>query len=177
VKVALRRLSAVATLVFTMSAGTLCLLPLALAERPWRGLAAAHATTFGALAYLTFASTLLAFWGWNVTIRRLGAGRAAAFSNLVPVFGVLLSWLVLGERLTPVQLVGGALAVGGVLLCQDPAAGGAAPRATPLPASNVGAPCAVAAPAQLPTAASRGVVDGAGGGGRVRGKAKRGGCP
>lgn len=135
VKVAMGRLSAVAALVLTMGIGTACLIPLALAERPWSAIAAAHPAAFAALAYLAFASTLFAFWGWNVTIRRLGAGRTSAFSNLVPVFGVLLSWLVLGERLAGVQLVGGGLAVCGVVLCQDPLAHAPAARPAPLPAA------------------------------------------
>ena len=119
-KVAMRRLSAVATLTFGMGIGTGTLLPLALAERPWNALRTAHATAWGAMAYLTFAGSLLSFLWWNVAIRRLGAGRTAVFTNLIPVFGVVLSWLVLGERLTASQLGGGLLAIAGVLACQGP---------------------------------------------------------
>ncbi len=72
--------------------------------------------------YLTVAGTLLAFFWWNVAIQRVGAGRTAVFTNLVPVFGVLLSWFVLGERLTPFQLLGGLLTVTGVWVCQGPGA-------------------------------------------------------
>ncbi len=119
-KVAMVRLSAVATLTFGMGIGTVVLLPLALAERPWIALRTAHATAWGAMAYLTFAGSLVSFLWWNVAIRRLGAGRTAVFTNLIPVFGVLLSWLVLGERLTASQLGGGLLAIAGVVACQAP---------------------------------------------------------
>jgi drug/metabolite transporter (DMT)-like permease len=37
---------------------------------------------------------------------------------LVPVFGVLLAWLILGDRLTALQLLGGSLALAGVWVCQ-----------------------------------------------------------
>lgn len=120
-KVAMQGLSAVATLTFGMSIGTVFLLPLALAEQPWRALGAAHATAWGALGFLTLAGTVLSFLWWNVAIHRVGAGRTAVFTNLVPVFGVLLSWLVLGEQLTVIQLMGGLLAVVGVAVCQGPA--------------------------------------------------------
>lgn len=119
-KVAMQRLSAVTTLTFGMSVGTVFLAPAALVEWPWSALGAAGATAWGALGFLTLAGTVLSFLWWNVAIRRVGAGRTAVFSNLVPLFGVLLSWLVLGERLTVVQLVGGLLAVVGVLVCQGP---------------------------------------------------------
>lgn len=119
-KLAMRRLSTVGTLTLGMVIGTLCLVPVALAERPWTALPTAQATAWGALAYLTVAATLLSFLGWNVAIRRLGAGRTAVFTNLVPVFGVLLAWLVLDERLAAIQIGGGLLAVVGVLVCQGP---------------------------------------------------------
>lgn len=119
-KVAMHRLSAVATLAFGMVIGTVFLVPVALAERPWGALRSAHITAWGALGYLTVAGTVLSFLWWNVAIRRVGAGRTAVFTNLVPVFGVLLSWLVLGERLTAGQLMGSLLAVVGVLVCQAP---------------------------------------------------------
>lgn len=130
-KLAMQRLSAGATLTLGVAVGTVFLVPVALAERPWAALGAAHLGAWGALAYLAVAGTVLSFLWWNVAIRRLGAGRTAVFSNLVPVFGVALSWLVLGERLAPLQLVGGALAVAGVVVCQGPRA--AARREGPRP--------------------------------------------
>jgi drug/metabolite transporter (DMT)-like permease len=117
-KVAMRRLSASGTLALGMTVGTVLLVPFALVERPWRALATAPASAWLALAYLVVAATVLSFLWWNRALRRVGVGRTAAFSNLVPVFGVLLSWLVLDERLGPLQLVGGGLAVTGVLTAQ-----------------------------------------------------------
>jgi drug/metabolite transporter (DMT)-like permease len=127
-KVAMRRLSAAVTLAFGMGIGTVCLLPLALAERPWNALGKTDITAWGALAYLTFLGSLISFLWWNVGIRRLGAGRTVVFSYLIPVFGVFLSWLVLGERLALSQLGGGLLAIVGVVACQGPIARGALAR-------------------------------------------------
>ena len=117
--VAMRRLSAVSTLAFGMVIGTLFLIPSALLERPWITLRVAHVSAWGAMVFLILAGTLLAFLWWNVALSRVGAGRTAVFTNLVPVFGILLSWLLLGERLAPIQLVGAFLAVTGVMTCQQ----------------------------------------------------------
>jgi drug/metabolite transporter (DMT)-like permease len=114
----MRRLSAPATLALGMVAGTPPLVLLALFEHPWRSLPAAPARAWLALAYLVVGATVLAFLWWNLALRRLGPSRTAAFSNLVPVFGVGAAWLVLGERLDGLQLAGGGLAVVGVLACQ-----------------------------------------------------------
>jgi drug/metabolite transporter (DMT)-like permease len=119
-KVAMQWLSPQATLAYGMGMGCLLLAPLAAMERPWQTMGAASPSTWMSVLYLTLAGTLLAFFWWNLAIQRVGAGRTAVFTNLVPVFGVLLSWLVLGERLALVQLLGGALAVIGVWVCQDP---------------------------------------------------------
>jgi drug/metabolite transporter (DMT)-like permease len=45
-----------------------------------------------------------------------GAGRVAAFSLVVPVFGIASAALVLGERFAPLDGVGAGLVVAGLLL-------------------------------------------------------------
>ncbi len=120
-KVAMRRQSAETILAYGMGVAGLLLAPLALLERPWLALAHASAASWGGVAYLVVANTALAFHWWNLGIQRVGAGRTAVFSNLVPPFGVLIAWLVLGERLTAPQLLGGLLCLLGVWICQQPA--------------------------------------------------------
>ncbi len=119
-KLAMQRLSNAATLTYGIVIGTALLLPVALLERPWRALATAQPPAWASIGYLAVGATVLAFLWWNVGLMRVGAGRTAVFTNLVPLSGVLLSWLVLGERLAPLQMVGGLLAVAGVIVCQGP---------------------------------------------------------
>ena len=85
-------------------------------------LSATSLSAWMSVLYLAVGPTLLAYFWWNLGIRRVGAGQTAIFSNLMPVFGVILSWLILGERLELVQILGGGLAVVGVWACQGPAA-------------------------------------------------------
>ena len=95
---------------------TLALLPAYLVEC-WRG----HGTGFdphalAAVLYLGAGSTVLAVYLWNLCIRAVGANRAAIFINLMPVFGVALALLLLGERLALYHVVGAALVFGGIVL-------------------------------------------------------------
>jgi drug/metabolite transporter (DMT)-like permease len=117
-KMAMRRLSSEATLTYGMCVGCLFLAATAMIERPWVVVPRAPLLAWGTVLYLTVAMTLLAFFWWNLALQRLGAGRTAVFTNLVPIFGVGLAWLILGERLSRLQLAGGALALAGVWLCQ-----------------------------------------------------------
>ena len=120
--VAMRRMSGLASLAYAMMVGCVFLVPLAILERPGHALASASVSAWGSVLYISLAGTALAFFWWNMAIQRVGAGRTAVFTNLVPVVGVFLSWQVLGERLAAVQLLGGVLTVGGVWVCQGPAA-------------------------------------------------------
>ncbi len=117
-KVAMRRHSAETILAYAMGIGSAILLPMALLERPWAALALTPVAAWVGLLYLVVANTLLAYLWWNQGIQRVGAARTAVFSNLVPPFGVLIAWFVLGERLDLLQLLGGGLCLVGVWICQ-----------------------------------------------------------
>ena len=65
--------------------------------------------------------------------RRIGAAQAALVSTTEPLFIVVLAYLFLDQRLTPIQLVGAALILIGVIVAQtSPRARDAPEPATPL---------------------------------------------
>jgi drug/metabolite transporter (DMT)-like permease len=59
-------------------------------------------------------STVLPVWFVTVAMRELGAGPTAMVGSLGPVITLLLAWLVLGEPLGTLQLLGAALVIYGV---------------------------------------------------------------
>jgi drug/metabolite transporter (DMT)-like permease len=68
------------------------------------------------LMYLGVLGTALAFVWYYMSIRKFGASVASIFNNLVPVFGVTIGVLLLGESLLPSMLIGGAVTIVGVLM-------------------------------------------------------------
>ena len=70
----------------------------------------------GALLYLGVCGTALAFVWYYTSIKKLGTAVASIFTNLVPVFGVTISVLLLGEPLLMSMLIGGAIAIVGVMM-------------------------------------------------------------
>jgi drug/metabolite transporter (DMT)-like permease len=72
--------------------------------------------TVVSLLYLGILGTAVAFVWYYTSIKRLGASVAVIFNNLVPVFGVAISVLLLGEPLLASMLIGGAVAIGGVMM-------------------------------------------------------------
>jgi drug/metabolite transporter (DMT)-like permease len=71
--------------------------------------------TLAAVAYLAVFATLLAFGIQTWAQRRLSSVRFALISALEPVFAALWAALLIGERLSVLELAGGALIVIGVL--------------------------------------------------------------
>lgn len=75
-------------------------------------------TTWLIIIGLAFISGVLPIFAFYAGMHRLGAPRAAILSTIEPVLVVLLSTLLLGERMLPIQLVGGALILAGAVLLQ-----------------------------------------------------------
>jgi drug/metabolite transporter (DMT)-like permease len=69
-----------------------------------------------ALAFLVICATVAAFLAYNYALSQISAPRAAVFINGIPVVTVIVAWIVLGERLNGMQMIGGALAIGGLML-------------------------------------------------------------
>jgi drug/metabolite transporter (DMT)-like permease len=71
---------------------------------------------WASLAYLGLGGTALGFSLYYQGIKKIGAARAGIFINLVPLFSILLSRLILGEAINPMVLAGGVLVLTGVTL-------------------------------------------------------------
>jgi drug/metabolite transporter (DMT)-like permease len=112
-------IDALATTLVTAAAGLGLLLASSLAFEGAPALAAplaASAEVWAALLFLAAGATVLAYAWYFEGVAALGAGGAAAYISLVPVFGVLSSALWLGESIGAPLVLGGALAVGGMVV-------------------------------------------------------------
>ena len=71
-----------------------------------------------AIIYLGAVITLVAYGLYNYGIKFVPANKGAIYVNLIPIFSVILGWLVLGETFTLYQLFAGILILTGVYLSQ-----------------------------------------------------------
>jgi O-acetylserine/cysteine efflux transporter len=68
------------------------------------------------LLYVVVIATLVGYGIWNGLLKRYPSSTVAPFSMLVPVVGVLASWIAFGEVIDPVELVAGGAVIVGVLV-------------------------------------------------------------
>jgi drug/metabolite transporter (DMT)-like permease len=83
---------------------------------------------FAALVAVALFSSVLAYIFWNRGVEQVGAPVAGLFVHLMPVFGIVLAWLTLGERLEPFHVAGIALILTGITITSRRAR-------TPIPAA------------------------------------------
>jgi drug/metabolite transporter (DMT)-like permease len=96
--------------------GTLLLVPFYIRETAVSQPVQWQVSTILIILYLGLAASVLCFWIWNIAIRNLGAGRAALFGNLIPVFSTLEAVLILGEQINWVHGLSFGLVITGLLL-------------------------------------------------------------
>jgi drug/metabolite transporter (DMT)-like permease len=76
--------------------------------------------TIFAVVYTGLFTSVIAYLAWNTGVARLGPQRAGAFLHLVPLFGALLSLLLLGESPQAYHAIGFLLIVVGVTVAARP---------------------------------------------------------
>ena len=88
--------------------------PFAINESPWNRIW--ENEEWALIVYLGVLSTALCYVFFAMGVETIGANKAASFINVVPIFGILSSWLWIGEELGLVQIVSFILIYYGVKL-------------------------------------------------------------
>ena len=71
---------------------------------------------WGIIVYSGGLSTGLVLALWNNAVNHVGASHTAAYGNLVPLIALSASYVLLGETVKPIQIIGGAAVIGGLLI-------------------------------------------------------------
>lgn len=68
-----------------------------------------------AVFYLGAVVNVVAYFLYNYGLSRIPVSQASPFVNLIPVFSMVLGWMVLGEALTSIQYLAAAVVLGGTM--------------------------------------------------------------
>ena len=95
-------------------------IPFVLWEKPATFLRSATASGWLSILYMSVFASVLGYLIQMIAIQRIGAPRTATFINLVPIFTIIQSVIILGESITLFKLFGGAIVIFGVYLATRP---------------------------------------------------------
>lgn len=82
----------------------------------------------GGVAYSGVLSNAIGYIIYYTGVQTLGGSRSTTYQNLTPIIAVMAAYLFLGERLQPLQLLGGLVVVLGVILTRWGISHAARPR-------------------------------------------------
>lgn len=120
-KLIMKDVTPLAAVTWSCLIGAAALLPPALIEGMATQVGGLSLTDWAGILYLAFFGTVLGFFWYYQGIQAIGLSRASVFINLVPVSGVFLGWLLLGEAINFSLLAGASLVIGGVYWTNRPA--------------------------------------------------------
>jgi len=75
---------------------------------------------WGGILVLGIFVSFVAFLCYFIAVKNIGATHSSIFINLVPIFGIFFSWLILEETIHWTFLIGLILIVGGILIINFP---------------------------------------------------------
>lgn len=95
---------------------TCFLIPFVIAEHP--SFNSIPATAICSIVFMAVFSSVIGYMLQQIAIKKIGASKSSVFINLVPVFSIILSVIILGEELLPVKIFTSFLIITGVCICQ-----------------------------------------------------------
>ena len=115
----MQRYSAWRILAFEMVVGSALLCPVALPSLVGQDFARVTLGGWGSLGYAVVATGVVTNLLYFTGIDRVGPSRAAVFGYLQSFLGVLFAVALLGERVAPIQIAGGIVVIGSVILSRS----------------------------------------------------------
>lgn len=97
---------------------TIFLVPFVIYERPIRLLNSIPYYSYIAVLYMSIFPSVIGYLVQQMAIKEIGPSRTSIFINLVPVFSIVLSLLILHETLLPIKIFTATLIIAGVYIYQ-----------------------------------------------------------
>jgi drug/metabolite transporter (DMT)-like permease len=97
---------------------TIFLIPFVIYEKPWTLIPTIPSYSYAAVLYMSIFPSVIGYLVQQMSIKAIGPGKTSIFINLVPVFSIILSVLILNETLYPIKLLTALLIIAGVYICQ-----------------------------------------------------------
>lgn len=115
----LKELSPLKLTAVTMALGTPALILAAVPQMTRLNWAEVSWQSWAAVFFSASLAVALGYVIWYTSVQIVGNTRTAVYSNLIPVVALISAWLLLGETISAIQGIGGAVALAGVSLARS----------------------------------------------------------
>jgi drug/metabolite transporter (DMT)-like permease len=102
----------------TLLTGTAIFLPIGIIPAMQFDYGAIGFWTWGQILYLGIITSVVAYVMWYYALARAEAGKVALFANLQPILTTIMAVVLLGQDVTVPFVIGGAIAILGVIIAQ-----------------------------------------------------------
>ncbi|GAE01670.1 permease of the drug/metabolite transporter(DMT) superfamily [Clostridium botulinum B str. Osaka05] len=97
---------------------TLFLIPFVIYEKPLSLINKVPYYSYIAILYMSIFASVIGYLVQQISIKQIGPSKTSIFVNLVPISSIVLSTIILGEKITIITILSTALIVAGVYICQ-----------------------------------------------------------
>jgi drug/metabolite transporter (DMT)-like permease len=97
---------------------TIFLIPFVIYEMPWTFLTKVPYYSYVSVLYMSIFPSVIGYLVQQMSIKQIGPGRTSIFINLVPIFSIILSVIILNETVSVTKLFTAFLIITGVYICQ-----------------------------------------------------------
>jgi drug/metabolite transporter (DMT)-like permease len=111
IKREIQNTSALKMTAFTLLACTLIISPFAISEMRTTNLLSMPLSSYYSIIYMAIFPTVIGYTIQQNTIKKLGASTASLFINLVPIFSIVLSVIILKEPILPLNYISGGMII------------------------------------------------------------------
>ena len=100
----------------TMAVGAVFFLPFASKDIAQISYKSISLNSWAVLLYSALFALTICYIIWYASVKRIGNSKTAIFGNFTPIFSIIFAYIFISERMTPLQIVGAVIIVGGVYL-------------------------------------------------------------
>jgi drug/metabolite transporter (DMT)-like permease len=97
---------------------TIFLIPFIIYEKSWTLIPTIPNSAYLSVLYMSIFPSVIGYLVQQMSIKAIGPGKTSIFVNLVPIFSIILSVIILKETLMPIKLLTTLLIIAGVYICQ-----------------------------------------------------------
>ncbi|MCY6356225.1 DMT family transporter [Clostridium sp. ZS2-4] len=97
---------------------TIFLIPFVIYEKPITLIPSIPTYSYIAVLYMSIFASVIGYLVQQMSIKQIGPSKTSIFINLVPLFSIILSSIILHEIITVVKIFAAILILIGVYICQ-----------------------------------------------------------